>query len=152
MQALHNVTQRQAGHLQVATLLFQMFLISCRHSRRHSNSEASHVLWVLLQGDEDLLKVFLQYIRITCSDRSQATIPLLGPELASLLNGTKVVRPEIRHGALAAVYAAMTAAMHSSEVRSSLSVASGQNFPVHIWACAYPSLCQPAEYPEAAGA
>lgn len=61
--------------------------------------------------------MFLQYIRITNSSKgSQAAILLLGPEVANLLDATRVVRPEVRHGALAAVYAAMVAAMHSDEV------------------------------------
>ena len=75
-------------------------------------------LGLLVQGDEDLLKVFLQYIHRCCSSsHPQTAVYLLGPELADLLDGAKVVRPEVRHGALSAVYAAMTAAMQGDEVR-----------------------------------
>lgn len=75
------------------------------------------ILSLLVQGDEDLLKVFLQYIHRCCSSSNPRTaVYLLGPELADLLDGAKVVRPEVRHGALSAVYAAMTAAMQSDEV------------------------------------
>ena len=71
---------------------------------------------VLVQGDEDLLKVFLQYIQSCCSKGDPRTSTLLlAPEVADLLEGSKVVRPEVRHGALSAVYAAMAAAMQYDE-------------------------------------
>ena len=70
-----------------------------------------------MQGNEGLLKVFLQYIQRWCSSSTPRTaIHLLGPELADLLHGGRVVRPEVRHGALSAIYAAMTAAMQAEEV------------------------------------
>ena len=70
-----------------------------------------------MQGNEGLLKVFLQYIQRCCSSSSpQTAVHLLGPELADLLQGGRVVRPEVRHGALSAIYAAMTAAMQAEEV------------------------------------
>ncbi len=70
-----------------------------------------------MQGNEGLLKVFLQYIQRCCSSSSpQTAVHLLGPELADLLHGGRVVRPEVRHGALSAIYAAMTAAMQAEEV------------------------------------
>ena len=70
-----------------------------------------------LQGIEDVLKVFLQYIQRCCSRTDPLTaIHLLGQEVADLLNASTVVRPEVRHGALSAVYAAMTAAMQCDEV------------------------------------
>jgi hypothetical protein len=70
-----------------------------------------------MQGNEGLLKVFLQYIQRCCSNSSpQTAVHLLGPELADLLQGGRVVRPEVRHGALSAIYAAMTAAMQAEEV------------------------------------
>ncbi len=71
-----------------------------------------------MQGNEGLLKVFLQYIQRCCSSSSstQTAVHLLGPELADLLHGERVVRPEVRHGALSAIYAAMTAAMQAEEV------------------------------------
>ena len=72
----------------------------------------------LMQGNEDLLKIFLQYIQRCCSSSGALTCTdLLGPELADLLCGARVVRPEVRHGALSAVYAAMTAAMQCHEVK-----------------------------------
>ena len=78
-------------------------------------------LVILLQGSEDLLKMVLQYIRITCSSNSpQVAVHLLGPEVAGLLDSTRVVRPEVRHGVLAIVYAAMTAAMNGNEASRTL--------------------------------
>ena len=69
-----------------------------------------------MQGDEDLLKVFLQYIQSCCSKCTPRTsVFLLAPELADLLEGSRVVRPEVRHGAMSAVYAAMAAAMQWDE-------------------------------------
>ena len=70
-----------------------------------------------MQGNEDLLKVFLQYLQRCCSRGSPETAEhLLGHELKHLLNASTVVRPEVRHGALSAVYAAMTAAVQCDEV------------------------------------
>ncbi|DBB03686.1 TPA: hypothetical protein ACH3X3_011009 [Trebouxia sp. C0006] len=70
----------------------------------------------LTMGNEGLLKVFLQYIQRCCSSSSpQTAVHLLGPELADLLQGGRVVRAEVRHGALSAIYAAMTAAMQAEE-------------------------------------
>ncbi|DBA80626.1 TPA: hypothetical protein ACH3X1_007876 [Trebouxia sp. C0004] len=70
----------------------------------------------LTMGNEGLLKVFLQYVQRCCSSSSpQTAVHLLGPELADLLHGGRVVRPEVRHGALSAIYAAMTAAMQAEE-------------------------------------
>ena len=70
-----------------------------------------------MQGNEDLLKVFLQYVQRCCSRSSPETaVHLLGRELTDLLNASTVVRPEVRHGAMSAVYAAMTAAAQCDEV------------------------------------
>ena len=99
---------------------WRRLLFAAGHTAQACGDRTGHVV-APLQGNEDLLKVFLQYIRITCSSNSgQVAVSFLGPELASLLDGSRVVRPEVRHGALAAVYAAMTAAMHGDEVRGSL--------------------------------
>ena len=78
---------------------------------------------VLAQGVEDLLKVFLQYIQNCCSRCDPCIgIHLLGPEIADLLEVSKVVRPEVRHGALSAIYAAMAAAMqYNGQVYSQIS-------------------------------
>ncbi|KAL3145911.1 hypothetical protein ABBQ38_015279 [Trebouxia sp. C0009 RCD-2024] len=74
------------------------------------------VMISLTMGNEDLLKVFLQYIQRCCSGSSPETAThLLGPQLTELVNVSTVVRPEVRHGAMSAVYAAMTAAVHCDE-------------------------------------
>lgn len=70
-----------------------------------------------LQGNENLVKVFLQYIQRCCSRSSPKTaIHLLSHELTHLLKASTVVRPEVRHGAMSAVYAAMTAAVQCDQV------------------------------------
>lgn len=72
---------------------------------------------VSLQGNENLVKVFLQYIQRCCSRSSpQTATHLLSHELTHLLKASTVVRPEVRHGAMSAVYAAMTAAVQCDEV------------------------------------
>ena len=66
------------------------------------------------------MKVFLQYIQRCCSRGSPVTaIHLLGRQLTDLLSVFTVVRPEVRHGAMSAVYAAMTAAVQCDEVSHS---------------------------------
>lgn len=88
----------------------------------------------VLQGNEDLLKVFLQYIQRCCSGSSPETAThLLGPQLTELVNVSTVVRPEVRHGAMSAVYAAMTAAVHCDEVCYTLGCA--------VLCCAFKLCC-----------
>ena len=95
------------------TLLGTAGLLKALSKQSHENLRKA----LSMQGNEGLLKVFLQYVQRWCSSSTpQTAIHLLGPELADLLHGGRVVRPEVRHGALSAIYAAMTAAMQAEEV------------------------------------
>ena len=103
----------QCKPAELLTLLGTAGLLQALSEQSHENLLKA----LSMQGNEGLLKVFLQYIQRWCSSSTPRTaIHLLGPELADLLHGGRVVRPEVRHGALSAIYAAMTAAMQAEEV------------------------------------